>query len=64
MDNFFLKKRDNEMHQYKPKKERFKDGKKDKHSFIAISLKRQDKSNEEVIVTPKSKSSVKGDTLL
>ena len=58
---FFLKKkRDNERQQYKPKQERFKDGKKDKHSFVAISLKRQEKSNEEVIATPKSKSSVKG----
>ena len=60
MDKFCLNKRDNQMQQYKPKKERFKDGKKDKHSFVAISLKRQEKSNEEVIATPKSKSSVKG----
>lgn len=60
MEKFCLKKRDNERQQYKPKQEGFKDGKKDKHSFVAISLKRQEKSNEEVIATPKSKSNIKG----
>ena len=60
MEKFCLKKEDNERKQNKPKQGKFKDDKKDRYNFVAISLKREDKTSKEVSATPKIKSNVNG----
>ena len=46
MEKLCLKKKDNERKQNKPKKENFKDGKKDRYNFLFVAIfpKREDKT--------------------
>ena len=60
MEKLCLKKKDNEKQQYKPKQENFKDGKKDRYSFVSISQKKEDKTSKGVTATPEIKSNAKG----